>query len=85
MTKEFVLDRLCIFINNAKLREQLYDDKHLSLQGAMYKIKSAELSKPQFDYLSTKTEMLRSETEEIRSIRNVSDQKNFDRNPDSKD
>lgn len=51
LSEEFVLDRLCISIQNVKLRERLYEDNGLGLQDAINKIKIAEMTEKQLKQL----------------------------------
>lgn len=52
LSDEFLLDRLCISISNVRLREKLYDDKQITLQDAIDKIKTANLTELQLRKLT---------------------------------
>lgn len=72
LSDEFVLDRLCISISNVKMRKHLYDNKKLTLQEAVNKIKSEELSEAQLNQLNKKEEEIQVITQGPRKLHSYS-------------
>lgn len=70
MSDEFILDKLCISIRNVKLRAKLYDDKSLTLQEAINKIKVAELSDQQLKKLAEESATLASTSKFVEESEN---------------
>lgn len=73
LSDEFLLDRLCISIRNIKLREKLYDDQRITLQDAINKVKSGELTQKQLK------ELTKEKSEEINRLSKDQYKRNADR------